>query len=141
MPLERIDSAMVELRGLKVMLDADLAVTYGASTRRLKEQVRRNLDRFPEGFMFELTPEEKHELAAKCDRFSALKHSSSRPYAFTEHGTVMVSAQSAIYNLQSEMPRGRIGFGPDDNRTGSRSDFIARDRPQTKSPRPHSRKR
>jgi len=59
------------------------------------------------------------------------------PYAFTEQGEVMASTQSAIYNLQSEMPRGSIGFGPDDNRTGSASDFVAHDRPpRSKSRRP-----
>ena len=74
------------------MLDVDLAEVYGVTTRRLKEQVRRNRDRFPDGFMFELTLDEKDELVAKCDRLVALRHSSSRPYAFTEHGTVMLAS-------------------------------------------------
>ena len=91
-PIERIDSAILELRGERVMLDYDLAVVYGVTTRRLKEQVRRNIERFPAGFMFELTPEEKDELVANCDRLATLKHSSSLPYAFTEHGVVMLAA-------------------------------------------------
>jgi hypothetical protein len=91
-PVERLDSATLEIRGERVMLDVDLADVYGVTTRRLKEQVRRNRDRFPEGFMFELTPDEKDELVAKCDRLAALKHSSSAPYAFTEHGTVMLAS-------------------------------------------------
>jgi hypothetical protein len=89
---ERIDNAILELRGERVMLDVDLAEVYGVTTRRLKEQVRRNRERFPEGFMFELTLDEKDELVAKCDRLVALRHSSSRPYAFTEHGTVMLAS-------------------------------------------------
>jgi len=91
-PAERIDNAILEIRGERVMLDVDLAEVYGVTTRRLKEQVRRNRDRFPDGFMFELTLDEKDELVAKCDRFRALRHSSSRPYAFTEHGTVMLAS-------------------------------------------------
>jgi len=91
-PAERIDSAILEIRGERVMLDVDLAEVYGVTTRRLKEQVRRNRERFPEGFMFELTLDEKDELVAKCDRLAALRHSSSRPYAFTEHGTVMLAS-------------------------------------------------
>jgi hypothetical protein len=90
-PVERIDSAILELRGERVMLDYDLAVVYGVTTRRLKEQVRRNRERFPAGFMFELTPEEKDELVANCDRLAMLKHSSSLPYAFAEHGVVMAA--------------------------------------------------
>jgi hypothetical protein len=91
-PAERIENAILEIRGERVMLDVDLAEVYGVTTRRLKEQVRRNRDRFPDGFMFELTLDEKDELVAKCDRLVALRHSSSRPYAFTEHGTVMLAS-------------------------------------------------
>jgi len=91
-PTERLDSAILEMHGERVMLDVDLADVYGVTTRRLKEQVRRNRDRFPEDFMFELTLGEKDELVAKCDRLAALKHSSSAPYAFTEHGAVMLAS-------------------------------------------------
>jgi hypothetical protein len=58
MPIERIASKIYFIRGMKVMLDRDLAGLYGVETRRLKEQVRRNIERFPEDFMFELTQEE-----------------------------------------------------------------------------------
>jgi hypothetical protein len=61
------------------MVDTDLAEVYGVTTKRLNEQVKRNLERFPEDFAFRLTPEEKMELVAKCDRFSRLKHSSAFP--------------------------------------------------------------
>jgi len=91
-PTERLDSAILEMHGERVMLDVDLAAVYGVTTRRLKEQVRRNRDRFPEDFMFELTLGDKDELVAKCDRLAALKHSSSAPYAFTEHGAVMLAS-------------------------------------------------
>jgi len=57
-PIERIASKIYLIRGLKVMLDRDLAELYGVETKRLKEQVRRNIERFPEDFMFELTKEE-----------------------------------------------------------------------------------
>ena len=91
-PVERIEGAILSIWGERVMLDADLAAIYGVTTRRLKEQVRRNRDRFPPGFVFELTLEEKAELVANCDQFARLKHSSSMPYAFTEHGAVMLAA-------------------------------------------------
>lgn len=91
-PVERIEGSILKIRGERVMLDADLAAIYGVTTRRLKEQVRRNRDRFPEGFVFELTAQEKAELVANCDQFARLKHSSSMPYAFTEHGAVMLAA-------------------------------------------------
>jgi hypothetical protein len=80
------------IRGKKVMIDRDLAALYGVTTKRLNEQVKRNLKRFPEDFMFQLTQDEKEELVAKCDRFENLKHSTSLPYAFTEHGAVMLAS-------------------------------------------------
>ena len=61
------------------MVDTDLAEVYGVQTKRLNEQVKRNVERFPEDFAFRLTPEEKMELVAKCDRFSRLKHSTAFP--------------------------------------------------------------
>ena len=87
-PIERIEGAILVLRGERVMLDADLAAIYGVTTRRLKEQVRRNQDRFPKGFMFELTSQERDEVVANCDHLSRLRFSPSLPYAFTEHGAV-----------------------------------------------------
>ncbi len=79
-PTERLDSAILEVRGERVMLDYDLAAVYGVTTKALNQAVKRNRDRFPEDFMFELTPDEKDELVTNCDRLAALKHSSSRPY-------------------------------------------------------------
>lgn len=74
------------------MIDTDLAVLYDVPTKRLKEQVKRNIKRFPEDFMFELTQNEKDELVANCDRLSLLKHSSVNPLAFTEQGVSMLSS-------------------------------------------------
>jgi len=67
-----------------------LAELYGVETKRFNEQVRRNSDRFPEDFMFQLTAEEKAEVVANCDHLSKLKYSPSLPYAFTEHGVLML---------------------------------------------------
>ncbi len=80
------------VRGRKVMVDTDLALLYEVSTKRLKEQVKRNISRFPEDFMFELTGIEKTELVAICDRLNSLKHSSVNPLVFTEQGVAMLSS-------------------------------------------------
>ena len=74
------------------MLDADLAKLYGVETKRLNEQVRRNIERFPEDFMFHLTAEEKSEVVANCDHLAKLKFSPTLPYAFTEHGAIMAAS-------------------------------------------------
>jgi len=80
------------IRGVKVIVDADLAEFYGVPTKRLNEQVKRNADRFPEDFMFQLDQEEKDELVAKCDHLSKLKYSPALPHAFTEHGAIMAAS-------------------------------------------------
>jgi hypothetical protein len=67
-------------------------VFYGAPTKRLNEQVKRNKERFPEDFMFQLTATEKAEVVANCDHLSKLKYSPSLPYAFTEHGALMAAS-------------------------------------------------
>jgi hypothetical protein len=90
-PAEVIERKILIVRGQRVMLDRDLAELYGASTKRLNEQVKRNKRRFPDDFMFQLTEDEKNELVANCDRFSPLKHSTALPYAFTEHGALMLA--------------------------------------------------
>ena len=74
------------------MLDSDLATLYGTETKRLKEQVRRNIGRFPDDFMFELTKEEKDKLVADAPRLDNLKFSPVTPMAFTEHGVLMLSS-------------------------------------------------
>ena len=91
-PQERIESRIFLIRGRKVMIDRDLAILYGVDTKYVNRQVKRNFHRFPEEFMFRLTKEEKDELVPICHRFQSLKHSSSLPYAFTEHGVIMLAS-------------------------------------------------
>jgi len=199
-PVERIDNAIIEIRGRKVMLSHDLAALSGVSTRRLNEQVRRNADRFPPDFMLQLTWEETEALRSQSvtsdepgsrSQNATLKRGSNikyRPLAFTEHGAVMAASvlnspravevsvfvvrafvrlsrvaadqrqlalrlaelesrvtvhdkalQAVISQLRQfiQLPapapkKRRIGFGPDDNRTGSSSDFMVRDKPARK---------
>jgi hypothetical protein len=69
------ETLIFQFRGFKVIIDTDLSVLYDFPTKRLKEQVKRNIERFPTDFMFELTKNEKDELVANCDRLSILKHS------------------------------------------------------------------
>ena len=68
-----IERRILLIRGEKVIVDADLAALYGVPTKRLNEQVKRNRERFPEDFMFLLTPAEKSELVANCDHPSGLR--------------------------------------------------------------------
>jgi ORF6N domain len=90
-PAEKIDRAILFLRSKRVMLDADLAMVFGTTTKRLNERVKRNIKRFPADFLFQLTDEEKEWVVANCDHLKQLKFSSSLPFAFTEHGTIMVA--------------------------------------------------
>lgn len=87
-----IENRILTLRGKQVMIDRDLAELYGVETKRLNEQVKRNIERFPGHFRFQLSNQERNELVANCDRFSSLKHSSANPFAFTEQGVAMLSA-------------------------------------------------
>lgn len=91
MPVERIERSILLLRGEKVMLDADLATLYGVETGALNRAVRRNLDRFPRDFMFQLTTKEFRGLRF---HFGISKRGGRRylPYAFTEHGVAMLSS-------------------------------------------------
>jgi len=91
-PIERIETRIFLMRGKKVMLDRDLAGLYGVATKRLNERVKRNRNRFPDDFMFQLTKGERDKLVANCDRLDKLKHSSSFPHAFTEQGVAMLSS-------------------------------------------------
>lgn len=87
-----IENRIFTIRSVQVMIDRDLAELYGVETKRLGEQVKRNIERFPSKFRFQLSEQEKNELVAICDRFQSLKHSSSLPFAFTEQGVSMLSA-------------------------------------------------
>lgn len=90
-PVETIERRILFLRGQKVMLDSDLATLYGVATKVLNQAVKRNRERFPEDFMFRLTQKEKKEVVTKCDHLQRLKFSPTLPYAFTEHGAVMLA--------------------------------------------------
>lgn len=92
LPVRNFESLIFEFRGIKVMVDVDLAALYESETKRLKEQVKRNRDRFPEDFMFQLTSEEKSLLIEFAPRLSNLKHSSVNPLVFTEQGVAMLSS-------------------------------------------------
>jgi hypothetical protein len=94
MQLQLIRKKIHELRGQRVMLDFDLAELYETETKRLKEVVRRNIDRFPEDFMFELTREEYNSLRTQIASLEKGKgkHSKFKPFAFTEQGVAMLSS-------------------------------------------------
>ena len=103
-PIEHIEGVIYIIRGVKVMLDRDLAVLYGVPTKRLNEQVRRNIDRFPDDFAFQLTKEELD--SSRCQsgilnenslrsQFATMKRGQNikyQPYAFTEQGVAMLSS-------------------------------------------------
>jgi len=90
-PMERIEQTILFIRGEKVILDLDLAVIYGVTTKALNQAVKRNEARFPLDFMFQLTENEKLEVVTNCDHLARLKFSPYLPYAFTEHGALMLA--------------------------------------------------
>ncbi len=92
--LKLVENKIYEMRGLQVMLDFDLAEMYGIETKRLKEAVRRNIERFPDDFMFELTREEYHFLRTQIAslEIGRGKYSKYQPFAFTEQGVAMLSS-------------------------------------------------
>ena len=92
-PVERIESLILLIRRHKVMLDSDLAELYGVSTKRLNEQVKRNQERFPGDFMFQLTTEETNALRSQIATSKRERGGRRyRPYAFTEHGAIMAAS-------------------------------------------------
>jgi len=104
-PEEFIIKKIMIVRGVKVMIDSDLAELYGVTTKRLNEQVKRNARRFPVDFMFQLTEKEKQEVVAFCDHLKRIRFSPNLPYVFTEHGAVMLASilnsdRAIIVNIQ-----------------------------------------
>jgi len=93
-PVQRIEQAIYVIRGSKVMLDKDLASLYGVSTKVLNQAVRRNLNRFPEDFMFQLNPDEANILRSRSQSVTLKRGQNIKylPYAFTEHGILMLSS-------------------------------------------------
>jgi hypothetical protein len=189
--IRQIEQAILLIRGHRVMLSPDLAALYGVEPRAVVQAVKRNLARFPDDFVFQLTPDEWRILKSQSV-ISSGGGARATPYAFTEQGVAMLSSVlrstravqvnveimrtfvrlrrilaenaglarrldelekkydvqfKAVFDairslMQPPVPKKRrIGFGPDDNRTGTSSDFIARDKSPARTPRPRSRKR
>ncbi|PCH95508.1 MAG: hypothetical protein COB85_04465 [Bacteroidetes bacterium] len=90
-PAEIVEERIFLIRGVKVMIDRDLAELYGVETKYLNRQVKRNIDRFPKEFMLQLSLEEKNELVTNWHRFESMKHSTKLPYGFTENGVAMLA--------------------------------------------------
>lgn len=92
-PVEKIEQKIFFIRKQKVMLDSDLATLYGVSTKRLNEQLRRNLKRFPEDFMFQLSKDEYESLRSQIATLKTGRgrHRKYSPYVFTEHGAIMLA--------------------------------------------------
>jgi hypothetical protein len=178
----QIEQAILLIRSHRVMLSPDLAVLYGVEPRAVVQAVKRNLARFPDDFVFQLTKEEWRILKSQSV-ISSWGGARAAPYAFTEQGVAMLSSvlrstravqvnveimrafvrlrriladnaglarrldelekkydvqfkvvfdalRKLMQPLEPHPGKRRIGFGPDDNRTGSSSDLIARDRPR-----------
>ncbi len=102
---EKYETLIFEFRGIKVMVDADLALLYDVPTKRLKEQVKRNSSRFPDDFMFSLNRQERVELIAQAPRLATLRHTKVLPMVFTELGIAMLSSvlgseQAILINIE-----------------------------------------
>jgi len=107
-PVERIEGTICLIRGEKVMLDSDLADLYGVETRVLVQAVKRNIERFPEDFMFQLSQEEYDSLRSQTVilKTGRGQHRKYLPYAFTEQGV----AYDAIRALMAHEEKPKIGF-------------------------------
>ncbi|MEK6681956.1 MAG: ORF6N domain-containing protein [Nitrospirota bacterium] len=92
MPVEMIERKIYLIRNHKVLLDGELAELYGVEVKRLKRQVKRNITRFPEDFMFELRKEEYDSLRSHFGTLKRGEHTKYLPYAFTEQGVAMLSS-------------------------------------------------
>ena len=89
---KEVENRIFNIRGVQVMIDRDLAEMYSVETKVLNQAVKRNIERFPSIFRFQLSGVERSELVTICDRFENLKHATVNPYAFTEQGVAMLSA-------------------------------------------------
>lgn len=91
-PARHIEGLILLFRGQKVIIDASLAALYGVETRVLNQAIKRNIERFPSDFIFQLTKKEKEEVVTNCDNLKHLKYFRGLPYAFTEHGAIMAAS-------------------------------------------------
>ncbi len=96
-PAERIEKAILSLRGQRVMLDRDLAELYGVKAIALRQQVKRNRGRFPDDFMFQVTADEAEAMVSQNVMPSLRSLGGSLPYAFTQEGVAMLSRK--VYDL------------------------------------------
>ena len=103
LPIELIEKSILLIRGQKVILDADLAKLYGVTTGNLNKAVNRNLDRFPDDFMFQLTPDEYNSLRFQFGILKKGQHSKYLPYAFTEQGVAMLSRELSIHEEKGSL--------------------------------------
>jgi hypothetical protein len=87
----QVEEKILSIRNQKVILDSDVAALYGVETKRINEAVKNNPDKFPKGYLLEVTRNEKKELVEIFDRFNSLKHSTVNPVAFTEKGLYMLA--------------------------------------------------
>ncbi|NOQ29815.1 MAG: ORF6N domain-containing protein [Helicobacteraceae bacterium] len=88
---ETLESKLIEYKNNVVLVDSDVAQLYGVDTRDINKAVKNNPDKFPDGYIIELTKEEKKELVEKFHRFDKLKHSTVSPKVFTEKGLYMLA--------------------------------------------------
>ncbi|MDR0724561.1 MAG: ORF6N domain-containing protein [Prevotellaceae bacterium] len=86
-----VEEKILTVRGQNVILDRDVATLYDVETKRINEAVKNNPDKFPSGYLLEVSKEEKQELVENFDRFNPLKHSTVAPVAFTEKGLYMLA--------------------------------------------------
>ena len=91
-PMTQIEEMIITLRGVQVIVDRDLAMLYGVETKALNQAVRRNINRFPSRFRFQLTKEEVNEVVTNCDHLLSIKYSPTPPYVFTEQGVAMLAS-------------------------------------------------
>jgi hypothetical protein len=125
--LQLIQHKIYEIRGQRVMLDFDLAVLYQVETRILNQSVKRNIDRFPKDFMFQLTKEERESISSQIVMTSRNKRpKSALPLAFTEHGVVMLSSvlrssiaiQTSVLIVRAFVAVRRLIANPSEDRVG-----------------------
>lgn len=115
-PAERIQGRIIVLRGQRVLLDADLAELYEVPTKRLNEQVKRNVDKFPEDFMFRLTKEEAEQVLRSRSQNATSRRGQNvkyLPYAFTEHGAIQaanVLSSPAATEMSVQVVRAFVGL-------------------------------
>jgi len=93
-PMERVENRILTIRGHRVMVDTDLAGVYGVPTKALNQAIKRNADRFPDDFMFQLSREEADSIRSQTVTLKTVrgKHWKYLPYVFTEHGAIMAAS-------------------------------------------------